>query len=426
MSKNSYLKKAASLSFIVKIIGLLISFLLQIVLARTLNLSDFGAYNYLSSLSILLVAFCLLGFDKVSLKFIPEYIEKGISTLRYERYAIKAASLSSFLILTLILIFGAGYIEKTVDVSIELVALWCVSIFFMAISSVYAGLIQSIKKPVVSQFNELVLKPLVIMVGVGSVALNSQLKLYDALLLLLAASLLSALTNFICWKKMGSKYRHGSVAVSSGWMSTGLGFLGITLCNTALNQIDILMIGSMLGAEQGGIYSVAVKITNLLTLFLVAFNVVAAPMITAFYVKGDMVGLQNLLQTVSKYVSLFTVLCAICMYVFIDHLLALFGEQFSAAEYSIYILGLAKCVGAITGSASYLLSLTGYQKQVLVILSSSVALNIFLNYILIGKAGISGAALATAITMVIWNLAMFIFVLRVFNLNTTFVNINRS
>ena len=58
----------------------------------------------------------------------------------------------------------------------------------MAISSVYAGLIQSIKKPVVSQFNELVLKPLVIMVGVGSVALNSQLKLYDALLLLLAAS----------------------------------------------------------------------------------------------------------------------------------------------------------------------------------------------------------------------------------------------
>ena len=105
--------------------------------------------------------------------------------------------------------------------------------------------------------NRCVLKPLVIMVGVGSVALNSQLKLYDALLLLLAASLLSALTNFICWKKMGSKYRHGSVAVSSGWMSTGLGFLGITLCNTALNQIDILMIGSMLGAEQGDVPRVA-------------------------------------------------------------------------------------------------------------------------------------------------------------------------
>ena len=60
-------------------------------------------------------------------------------------------------------------------------------------------------------------------------------------------------------------------------------------------------------------------------------------------------------------------------------------------------------VNVMSGSVGALMMMTGRHHFASMVVSLCAALNILLNYLLIPKLGIEGAATATAITVVIWN-----------------------
>ena len=92
------------------------------------------------------------------------------------------------------------------------------------------------------------------------------------------------------------------------------------------------------------------------------------------------------------------------MILFGDRILGLFGAEFVAARWSMTVLILGQLVNVGSGSVGYLMGMTGHHRQSAFVLGCSAVLNIILNAILIPIFGIMGAAIATALTMALWNI----------------------
>jgi O-antigen/teichoic acid export membrane protein len=76
------------------------------------------------------------------------------------------------------------------------------------------------------------------------------------------------------------------------------------------------------------------------------------------------------------------------------------------------ILAAGGLVNALAGPSANLLSLTGSERYVSRVMLAVTGLNIMLNLMFIPRWGVEGAALATAISMVAWNVVMFVTVRR--------------
>ena len=68
------------------------------------------------------------------------------------------------------------------------------------------------------------------------------------------------------------------------------------------------------------------------------------------------------------------------------------------------ILLVCQVINVITGSVINLMTMTKYQKETLYVFSMSLVFNLVLNLVLIPIYGMEGAAWATGITTIVWNI----------------------
>lgn len=79
------------------------------------------------------------------------------------------------------------------------------------------------------------------------------------------------------------------------------------------------------------------------------------------------------------------------------------GREFLVGMDSLFILLIGQLISVLCGSVLVLLNMTGNQWTVQTILVTAAILNIMLNAILIPNLGIEGAAWATTISTIFWN-----------------------
>ena len=96
-----------------------------------------------------------------------------------------------------------------------------------------------------------------------------------------------------------------------------------------------------------------------------------------------------------------------------------FGSEFKDGYYALLILSVGQLVNVLSGSVGYIMTMTGRQKQAAYVLAISAALNIVMNYMLIPHFGIEGAAIATAVSLMLWNIALILYIRKKINLNST-------
>jgi len=71
--------------------------------------------------------------------------------------------------------------------------------------------------------------------------------------------------------------------------------------------------------------------------------------------------------------------------------------------------------------------MTGYQYEAMIVIGASALLNIILNAILIPIMGLPGAALATGVSIALWNVVLVVRVNKHLTINSTvFKCVNRS
>lgn len=170
-----------------------------------------------------------------------------------------------------------------------------------------------------------------------------------------------------------------------------------------MNWSDTLMIGYYLEESEVGIYRLAFKVATLITFAQFAINSIAAPMFSSFSAKNDLAGLQKMTRNIGYMNLAISTPVFIAILLFPSFVLDLFGEEFTAGVAPLIVLAIAQLINALCGPVMYLLNMTGKEKKARNIILVASAINVGLNLYLIPIYGLMGAAIATGVSTVVWN-----------------------
>jgi len=188
------------------------------------------------------------------------------------------------------------------------------------------------------------------------------------------------------------------------WVSIALPFLltgGMQILN---NRLDILVISWFRPDDQVGIYDVSVQMSMLVGLGLSATNMLVGPYFSRFYSEGNI----QRLQKVASAAVIFSIVLSIVPFVTLvafgaPTLAFIFGSEFSEGATALGLLSFGQLSHVGAGSVGLLLNMTGREWLVFRGVAVATTCNLALNIGLVPLYGITGAAIATATTFLIWN-----------------------
>ena len=179
--------------------------------------------------------------------------------------------------------------------------------------------------------------------------------------------------------------------------------LGTGILEFTMSQADKILIGFYLGAREVGIYAVATALVTFVPILLQSVNQIFSSSIADLYARGQQELLGRVFQTLTKWILGLTIPLAAVMILFPSPLMRIFGRDF-AAGWPILVIGtVGQLVNCGVGSVGYLLLMSGNQRRLIRIEAVMAASMVLLNLLLIPRWGITGAAIAAAVTSVIAN-----------------------
>ena len=191
---------------------------------------------------------------------------------------------------------------------------------------------------------------------------------------------------------------------------------GLQLIN---KQTDILLLGIIQTDGDVGVYRVVFQVATLVIFGLQALNQVLQPYYARMYAQGEMARLQRLVTYSARVILLIAIPPVIVMIAFGGTLLEwVFGAEYRGGATALAILAAGQLVNAGMGSVGMLLNMTGHERDTVKGIGIAALCNVVLNLVLIPPFGIEGAAAATALTLVIWNLILRAFVKRRLGIET--------
>ncbi len=173
-----------------------------------------------------------------------------------------------------------------------------------------------------------------------------------------------------------------------------------------LNQWGAQFISSVyVSKEELALLAIAMRIAMLVPMVLTAINMVVSPKFAAHHHKGEIEETEEVLAKSLKLLAVVSLVVFLVMVLFGGKVLGIFGEQYSAAGGLLTILVCGQLVNALTGPCGKLLMMSGFEKDIrnfsMVVAAFGVALALFLT----AQYGVYGAAIATAVTIAIQNIA---------------------
>jgi O-antigen/teichoic acid export membrane protein len=172
-------------------------------------------------------------------------------------------------------------------------------------------------------------------------------------------------------------------------------------------QSDRIMLGIYLNAREVGIYSVAASMVAFVGLFLQSINQIFAPTIAELFAKGEHEMLLRLYQTLTKWSLGLTIPLALGIMIFAKPLMGIFGPDFREGWPVLAVATVGQLVSCGVGSVGLLLLMSDQQNRMVRAQAITVFLTLGLNFLLIPRLGLIGAAIATAATNTSLNLLWF-------------------
>lgn len=400
------------MSIAARVGGVVLAYAAHVLLSRLLGLHGYGIYVIALGWALVLTLPARMGFENSALRYSTIYLEEGRSgLLRGFVEAAAAAVVVSSLVAALAMVLLAGRFSRELPFG---ALIWgAAAVLPFALLSVASALIRTTRRIFASQFYDQLLRPglLILLLG-GAAILGSSLDAPDTLALTAIAATLSLVALLIHLRHVLAPALRAAADFSEwrAWFSLSLPLLVMGAMQELLNQLEIILLGSLAGPREAGLFSAAWRLASLAPFALVALSVASGPLVASAHHRRAWTELHAITRLSARLGLGFAALASVLLLVLGRPLLAIFGPEFPQAWPALAILLAGALVNAFTGIVGYLLTLTGRQAQALVIFGATVVVSLGLNLVLIPRFGIIGAAVASASAMCASNLAMLIYV----------------
>ena len=408
--------KGAYSTFLLKIVGLLVGYGLAIFITNKFGAFVFGQYVTALLIVEILSIISRLGIDTVLVRFISRYVHKGASSLINQLFfkSIALVTLSA-VVFTLLLLFFSDYIANFMNLDEEYLLIVSFSFIPLVLFHMNTQAIRGLKQMMSFSFLNnvaITLFTFILMVVLVAFSTSEKLPIYAYVM----SVFVMTISSYFLWFFHRAKIVDSKQNNSESELSTKALFkvsipllLGQSMM-LIMGKVDLFMLANMTSSDKVGIYNIALKLSMLAYMGLMAVNSIAAPKFSEIHSSGDIDALKKIVQQSTKTIFWVTFPVILLFLILPDTILGVFGDEFKLAAMALIILSISKMFSAISGSVGTFLQMVGKQNVFQNILIFTAIINIVLNYTLIPMYGIDGAAFASAISGVIWNVLMIIYI----------------
>ncbi len=410
-------------AFLLEVAGALAAFLVHWALAQLLGASGVGIYLFCLSWVRLLALPSKLGMERASLRFISAFEANGeFAQLRGFMTRAHQLVLGASVLIALAFYAVTRLLADRFEPELQDAFVWAaVALPLVSFGGLHAASLRGFKKITAALGSQKVLKPLLMLALVGAVVFVGPGLSADLAVALQVAAL--ALTLVFTtgalrsatpaeWSGVTADYR------TREWLAVSLPLLLITGFNIVLRQTDIIMVGSLMSRADAGVYGAAARIATLVQFGLTAVNAGLAPLISQLHSQERSDELQRVVALGARLIFLFTLVGGAAVFFGAVPILSIFGAEFVGGATALRILMLSQMVNALAGPVGLLMTMTGHQREAARVIGGSAVMNIVLNLALIPVLGIIGAAVATTVSKIAWNVILVVKVRRRLGLNS--------
>ncbi len=408
LSKN-YTATESAKTFLLKLITLGLSFFISILLARALGASGYGIYSYALSWVNLLAILAILGLDRLLVKeTAANIVQRSWPILKGLLAWGNIVVLVTSAFLTLLAYF-ISYSLFTDDNQTVVYTLW-VSLILLPLTSLTKlrrATLQGLKKVAIGNIAEDFVRPLLflILLTFAYFFARENIQPTDVMWMNVIAYFTAFLVGaYTLLKFLPADVKRATPEYHSRlWLKSAFTFSIMGILSTLGPELRVLMLGSFSGTNDVGLYSVAMRGAELISLPLMVLNGVLAPIFASLYKQNDMVKLQNIVTKSAQAILVISTPLTILLLVAGDWFLSLFGSEFKEADGILKILCIGSLFNAMTGSVGLLLTMTGHEHFAMRSVVMCFIVGIILNLALIPFFGATGAALVSMTTTVAVN-----------------------
>jgi len=430
----SELFKKGGLSFLIRIGGQVMGFLLTLIIARYFGASGLGDYVLAIIVLRVFAMISKLGVDTTSIRVIASFSSQNkFKSIKYFRKKIVLLLIATTLVFSSIMYFNAVLLASFIGANPEYIKLNSFLVLPMTFFILHYQSLRGLKKIAEFSFFYRMSETLFTIVSILVIMQfnkDASVPIYGYVTSMCIVSILTFISYnywFNVKSKEGINEQELDLMPLKNILAISMPLMFAQSVQFIMAWTDKLMIGNMMTSQDVGIYHIAFKLSMFATIGLMAINSIAAPKFAELYAKQDFEGLKKVVNQSTKFIFWSTIPLVIIFFIFPEFLLGLFGDKFKIGVTAFIFLSCGRLISSFSGSVGNLLQMTGKQVMFMNILFAGACINVALNYLLIpsdnlfaefGVSGINGAALASMISLSTWNLAMVYFVKREFGFYT--------
>lgn len=388
---------------------------MTVVAARALQPAGFGAYSFIIALVLFASIPTTSGLSQTLARETAYARARGAEADLPATWlwALKWAFVTTALIVAgFALLASWGGVLSTLTEHLLLAA---ALLFLMPFPKILSGALQGLGHVWVSQLPEHIVRPALILVCASllwvlspgnTISVSSFLAIYVGALVvegIVAGAMLGRVAPFRLRDGVRGQMSKSGRALGLSAVSFG----ALASAHMINGNLDVIMLGVLATEAETGIYKAASIVADLVSLGLTVVSAVMMPRIAGLHAIGEVEALQRLVSKAARQITLMASAGAVLQIGTGMFVLSIgFGEGYVDGYPALVILTLGQLLAALFGPVALVLNMTGNEKLTLLITGVSVLSNAILNSVLIPLYGIEGAAMATATSLLLWNLLL--------------------
>ncbi len=406
-------------STIVIYFGVVLGFINSIILfPKFLSTEQIGLFRQIISASSLLVPLTTFGVSSAYVKFYPIFKKNLSQKNQFFSYnlliVITAYIVTTFLIFIFFDYISLVFSEKS-TLFLDYFYIVYFILFIMSLSALMESYLRARYDTILSNIingvsNRFLTSISIILLSLSILnfdnVINLQIIIYTIGLIILFTYAYK-IEKF----KLSLNFGQIKIHVKKIFNFSSFSFLG-SFSNILVLNVDILMVTSLLGLSQTGIYTTAFYIGMIIEIPRRAISQISIPLISENIKNNKIDNLEKNYKEVSLYQSIIGVLFYLVIIINLDSIFNLIpnSNSFIAGKNIVYVVGFTKLTSMIFSYSSELISLSKYYKFNVVTILILAIIGIILNIILIPIYGLIGASLASLIAIIVFNLIKYLFI----------------
>jgi O-antigen/teichoic acid export membrane protein len=382
----------------------------HLLVATALGVVQTGNFYIVFSTMVALAGFGRLGIDQALTRQIAMDMASGRAhavrpAIRRALTLIALASGTVSVLLAASAALLAHYVLKKPDLAWPLV-LGALAFVPQNVGGVFAGALAGLQRVGLSQMIYSWLWPAIFCVVAIPLELAGVMTVAHALMLIAASFALTALVGAVLLKRalaVVPAVSAGSATSSDAvhLVKPGLSLFGLEFTKLLITSAPAIVLGIVATSRETGLFALAWRLALVVNLLISGVTGMAAPRFASLYARRDLAGLQRSAAQAVGIVLCLALPFTVCMLVFPERLLALFGAGYGAGAAALRVLALGQLAAACFTAMPELLGMTAHTSVLYRINLYSMAVLLIGLAVLTPLGGSVGAAAAASLAVAV-------------------------